>query len=276
MKKKVLTTKDFLTTGKAFDLILNTEYQMLETTPIPDNLELYYNSEAYISHNTKPKTLFEKAYGIVRNHTVNQKKKLLNKLVIDKGCLLDVGCGTGAFLKIMHDNGWDTCGVEPNSKARNHVASLGINVQTSLQDLKNKSFDVITLWHVLEHLPNLYEAVNQIKMLLKPGGFLIIAVPNFNSFDANYFQSYWAAYDVPRHLWHFSRKSIPKLFAPEFNLIREKPMWFDAFYVSMLSKKYKSGNAFAFMALPVGLYSNFLGLFTKEYSSITYILKKSI
>ena len=132
----------------------------------------------------------------------------------------------------------------------------------------------MTLWHVLEHLPELEFEINRLKRMVKPGGHLIIAVPNYKSYDAGYYQEYWAAYDAPRHLWHFSRKSMENIFCDSMHLVDVKPMWFDAFYVSLLSEKYKSGNSFSIKALFIALWSNIKALNSKEYSSLIYCFQK--
>ena len=190
--------------------------------------------------------------------------------------ILDIGCGTGDFLKYGIQNfKINGVGVEPNSKARSISDSKNINVSNSIADLDGKKFDVITLWHVLEHVKDLNEYFTFLKNHLKQDGVLIIAVPNFKSYDAAYYKNYWAAWDVPRHLWHFSKKSIKKL-ADEnnFKLIHIKPMYFDSFYVSLLSEEYKTGSKNIVKAFCIGFLSNISGMFTKEYSSHIYILKK--
>ena len=192
--------------------------------------------------------------------------------------ILDVGCGTGDFLKAAQNNGWVVIGIEPNQEARSIANSKTNNAVFDIDHLSkiNDHFDVITLWHVLEHLPDLKTQIENLKRLLNPNGTLIIAVPNFKSYDAKFYKSNWAAYDVPRHLWHFSKKSISKLFQNNgLKVIKHKPMLFDSFYVSLLSEKYKSGKMNPFRALWVGLYSNILGFIKKEYSSHIYILKSS-
>lgn len=171
---------------------------------------------------------------------------------------------------------WRVCGIEPSVDARLRSREKKMELLSNLDQIKNKKFQVITLWHVLEHLPDLNDDIQKIKSLLNEEGTLVIAVPNFKSFDANYYKEFWAAYDVPRHLWHFSTKSIEGIFAKHgMRLIKKSPMWFDAFYVSLLSEKYKSGNSNFLRALFVGFKSNVLGLITKEYSSVIYILKKN-
>jgi 2-polyprenyl-3-methyl-5-hydroxy-6-metoxy-1,4-benzoquinol methylase len=165
--------------------------------------------------------------------------------------------------------------VEPNYDAKMRAQEKGINLNSNIDLLSENKYDVITLWHVLEHLPNLEEQIEKIIALLNENGVLIIAVPNFNSFDAKYYKNYWAAFDVPRHLWHFSKNTIKLLFANHgWKVVHTKPMVFDAFYVSLLSEKYKTGKQNYFKALMMGMRSNLKSLSTKESSSQIYILKK--
>ena len=203
---------------------------------------------------------------------------MINSFQSETKTVLDVGCGTGDFLLICKTNGWSVVGVEPNSKAKKLTKD---KLQTdvifeNINEIKSNQFDVITLWHVLEHVPDLDEYILKLKLLLKPNGILVIAVPNYKSFDARYYKNFWAAFDVPRHLWHFSQKSIQLLFS-KFNFKLEKvlPMYFDSFYVSLLSEKYKSGSSNFIKAFFVGLYSNLKAISNNEYSSLIYILKKN-
>ena len=156
------------------------------------------------------------------------------------------------------------------------MANNSVYKTDHLLNLDNHSFDIITLWHVLEHLPNLEEHIETFKRLLKPNGTLIIAVPNYKSYDAKIYKTYWAAFDVPRHLWHFSKKSI-KILMETFNMnvVKMYPMQFDAFYVSLLSEKYRTGRMKIFRPLFVGLFSNVKAVWSKEYSSIIYCVKKA-
>ncbi|TBN04040.1 class I SAM-dependent methyltransferase [Hyunsoonleella flava] len=274
-----LIVKDYSVSGEEFHLIENSEYGYLETSPRPSENKLpeYYKSEDYISHTDSKRNLFEKAYHFVRSISLKKKLKLINSFSLKGKTLLDVGCGTGDFLKTSQKNGWQVFGIEPNEKARaiaNKKTSNAVFEIEHLLKFKAHSFDIITLWHVLEHLPNLEEHISIIKKLLKPEGKLIIAVPNYQSYDAKYYKAFWAAYDVPRHLWHFNRDSVSSLVG-KFNLkvIKTKPMWFDAFYVSMLSEKYKSGKMNPIKGFWVGLVSNIKALGSKEASSLIYIIK---
>lgn len=269
-------TKDHFKTGEEFSLVWNTDHDMLITTPQPsvEKLSYYYESENYISHNDDAKGVMAFLYRTVKRRSLKNKISLIESRLGTKGSLLDVGAGTGEFCKVAFDNNWKVEGVEPSKVALKFANEKGIKMYTSIENVVDKKYDVITLWHVLEHLPNLDDVIKKLSDLLKPNGVLIIAVPNYNSFDAGYYKSFWAAYDVPRHLWHFSKESIPRLFKESFKVVSIKPMWFDSFYVSLLSEKYKSGSGFSIKALFVGLISNVKAIFTKEYSSVVYCLRK--
>jgi 2-polyprenyl-3-methyl-5-hydroxy-6-metoxy-1,4-benzoquinol methylase len=250
---------------------------MLETYPMPslEKLPSYYKSEAYISHTDASKTLFDKAYQFIKGINIKHKIKLINSLDIAEKKILDIGCGTGDFLNACKKNNFEVFGVEPNEKA-NQIANkkIGDKLVKNLNEISESTFDVITMWHVLEHVPNLEEYISQIKKLLKPSGYLIVAVPNFKSFDAVYYKQFWAAFDVPRHLWHFSKKTIQTLFSrKQITIIKILPMYFDSFYVSVLSEKHKTGKNNLAKAFGVGLLSNLKAIRSKEYSSLIYVLK---
>ncbi len=267
--------KDHFLSGEEFDLLYNQEFEMLVTSPVPENLDSYYDSGAYISHSNQKKGIFEKTYGLVKSIALKRKLKLINSFDLPGKSLLDIGAATGHFLSTSKNGGWDVTGTEPNEKARSIASHQGIELLENSNRLKKQSFDVITLWHVLEHIENLSECISQLNELLKDDGRIVIAVPNYKSFDAQYYNEYWAAYDVPRHLWHFCKESIGKLFSKD-NIVVDQilPMKFDAFYVSLLSEKYKTGKMNPFKAFVSGLKSNKKAKLTGEYSSLIYVLKK--
>lgn len=277
-ENKFLTVKDYSVSKETFVLLYNKEYDLLKTHPFPniDLLPKYYESEDYISHTDGKRTFFEKLYHLVKKRAIKNKVKLINSYHKNKGILLDVGCGTGDFLVEAQSQGWKVTGYEPNEAAKKLTNSKDVSTIDNLVSLSSNSFDVITLWHVLEHVPNLEEYIKNLKKLLKPSGTLIVAVPNYKSYDAIYYKRHWAAYDVPRHLWHFSKKSIKRLFSDvDMNLACVLPMWFDSFYVSMLSEKNKTGKINFIKAFFIGLRSNCVGLFKKEFSSHIYVLKNN-
>lgn len=274
--KSFISVKDFSVSGESFSLLLNEEYQILKTHPQPtlDKLGSYYEFEDYISHTDGKRTLFEKMYHFIKRKAIRDKVKLINSYQPVKGRILDIGAGTGDFLLECKNQNWDILGIEPNDKAKGIAVGKGIKFGDTIEKLESNSFDVITMWHVLEHVPDVEHQVAELKRLLKPSGTIIIAVPNFKSYDANYYKEFWAAYDVPRHLWHFSKTAIEKLFDKQnMNLEDIKPMWFDSFYVSLLSEKYKSGKMNFISGFFIGLISNVSGFFKKEFSSHIYVLK---
>ncbi len=274
--KPFLNCIDFTVSQESYEVMRNEVYDMLVTSPVPSNLEKYYVSENYISHTDSKTSLFDKVYQLVKNYTLKQKLKLINSFHTEEKTILDIGAGTGDFLKICAKSGWKTKGIEPSDKARTLAKKKEINLLKDISEINDSKFDVITLWHVLEHIPNLLEYVQKLKQLLKTNGVLIVAVPNHKSYDANYYKEYWAAFDVPRHLWHFSKASISKLFSL-VNMTIEKvlPMKFDSYYVSLLSEKYKTQKSKPIKAFFTGLKSNLKAKQTGEYSSLIYIIKNN-
>lgn len=270
-----LTTKDYFLTKEEFSLELDTHYDMLVTKPQPKNLDKYYQTSNYISHTDQSTNFFEKIYSIAKKYTLHKKTKLINQFSNNGKTLLDIGCGTGEFLVTAKKENWTIFGVEPNKQAREKAVSKKLNVVENLENLGQQKFNVISLWHVMEHLPDLKNQIKKITNLLAEEGTLIIAVPNFKSNDAIHYKEYWAAYDTPRHLWHFSQKAISELFKEQnFKIIQTLPMKFDSYYVSLLSEKYKNGKQNYFKAIYQGWLSNYKANRTSEYSSLTYVLKR--
>jgi 2-polyprenyl-3-methyl-5-hydroxy-6-metoxy-1,4-benzoquinol methylase len=273
-----LTVKDHSVSGETFQLVLDEELQLLKTHPQPalEALGKYYESDDYISHTDGKRTLFEKLYHTVKQKALRDKIKLIESLSRGRGNLLDVGAGTGDFLVEAKKNGWATTGIEPSEKAKAISVSKGVEFAENLAAIESHSQDVITMWHVLEHVPDLGNEISELKRILKPDGVLVVAVPNYKSYDAKYYGQYWAAYDVPRHLWHFSKTSIKKLFAVQsLELIKVLPMKFDSFYVSLLSEKYKTGKMNFIGGFLTGLRSNLKAKKNMEYSSHIYVLKNA-
>ncbi|WP_317162747.1 class I SAM-dependent methyltransferase [Winogradskyella endarachnes] len=280
-KPTYLTLKDHSVSKEEFQLLYNKALDMLETYPEPkgEKLSEYYKSEDYISHTDTKRNLLEFAYHKVRAISLKRKLKLINSFQSETKQLLDIGCGTGDFLQTALNDNWNITGIEPNESARqiaNSKTNNAVYETEELSKLKPNSFDVITLWHVLEHLPDLEMHTALFKSLLKPNGTLVIAVPNYKSYDAQYYKNFWAAYDVPRHLWHFSKTSILELFKKKsMTLENILPMKFDAYYVCLLSEKYKSGYMNAVKAFWIAWQSNRKAKRSKEYSSHIYMLKNA-
>jgi len=276
--RSVLEVKDFSVSGHLFSLNECNEcgLRFTQDAPGPDSIAPYYQFEQYISHTNTNKGLVNKLYQGVRKFTLRQKRKLIQK---SSGCqtghLLDVGCGTGAFASAMQRAGWTVTALEPDAGARN-IAREQFGVQAvdsaQLYQLPEAQYDVITLWHVLEHMHQLKDVLVQLRKLLKPEGTLFIAVPNYMSYDAMAFGEYWAAYDVPRHLYHFTPRSMRALLSAHQLVVTETlPMWFDSFYVSLLSTANRSGRTDYVKAFLTGCISNLRALAdTEKCSSIIY------
>jgi 2-polyprenyl-3-methyl-5-hydroxy-6-metoxy-1,4-benzoquinol methylase len=274
-----LKTKDYFLSKEEFTIVQcgNCGFRFVNPSPNEQELGRYYESTEYISHNNEKKDLRNYLYSIIRNFTIQAKFNLVRKNSTGNR-ILDWGCGTGEFLANCQKNGWNVTGFEPNKSARDFAKQkhqIEVKDKEGLAALGRSEYDVITLWHVLEHIYNLEDAMKTITKILKPSGTIIIAVPNSNSWDALHYQKYWAAYDVPRHLYHFTQKTISKL-AESHSLTTERviPMKLDSFYVSLLSEKYQRGNYNYFRAAINGVRSNFYARHhNKEYSSLIFICK---
>lgn len=279
--RKTLLAKDHTVSGELFEIwnCSNCTACFTQNIPSANNIGKYYQSENYISHSDTKKGFINHLYHFVRYRTIKLKRQLVIHARGKKtGNLLDVGAGTGAFAHAMQQAKWKVTALEPDDTARQNAATnyqLVLQGLDSLFQLKENDFDVITLWHVLEHVHDLDSYMTQFKKLLKPSGILVIAVPNYKSGDAKHYAEYWAAYDVPRHLYHFSPYSMELLAEQFYFRVKEyKPMWFDSFYVSMLSEKYKHNKNNVISALWQGLRSNLIAIGdTKKCSSVIYILR---
>lgn len=241
-----LTVKDHFLSKESFNLDLCDNCQLLFTNPRPilERIGDYYKSEEYVSHSSTKKGIVNRVYAKVRSYTLKKKIALLQELTPGKD-LLDIGAGTGHFLAKAKEAGFHVLGLEPDQDARKVALSEnGIELKDlSLLHHLNQKFHAITMWHVLEHVYNLQEDLDKISSLIIQDGVLIVAVPNYTSFDAQHYKEYWAAYDVPRHLYHFSPKSIiPLVESKGLKFEKMLPMKFDSYYVSMLSEKYKGGS----------------------------------
>ena len=275
----IITCNDYTVSQNPFNIVGCKQCSFRFTNPRPtnDNLPEFYKSINYISHSDTKKGFVSQVYHLVRKYTLNQKLKLL-KANVAVGNLLDYGCGTGTFLKQANAKGWNSFGTEPDEGARELSNS---NKRLAFENKKELNafdplitFNAITLWHVLEHVTDLPETLNFFKQKLNPNGVLIFAVPNNNSYDAKHYKAHWAAYDLPRHLYHFEAKTISQLLAKfGFALHETYPMKFDSFYVSMLSEKYLSGQINYFKAFLVGLLSNLKAKKATDYSSVIYVFK---
>ena len=279
---EVFKVKDNTVSQEYFEIYhcRNCQVRFTQNSPSETSIAAYYKSEDYISHTDTSKDLINRIYRFVRSFSLNQKKKLVEKETgIKKGNLLDVGSGTGHFASAMQKAAWQVTGLEPDEGARalaSNEHSIELLSSGELFNLAGKRFDAITLWHVLEHIHDLKKYIQTFKKLLSDNGKLFIAVPNYTSYDAEKYKEYWAAYDVPRHLYHFTPQTMQWLMKEcGLKIVDVKPMWFDSFYVSLLSSKYKNGNTKWVGAFWTGLISNFKAMSdAKKCSSVIYIISK--
>lgn len=280
--KNVLSVKDYTVSNETFVIAECNSCSLRFTQDVPDAASIapYYKSENYISHTNTSKGLINRLYQSVRKRTLKQKRRLIERASgIKKGRLLDVGSGTGAFANEMQQAGWQVTGLEPDADAR-AVGKQSYNIDLAdigqFYQLRESSYDVITMWHVLEHVHDLQGYIAKLKLLLTENGKLFIAVPNYTSKDAAAYKEQWAAYDVPRHLYHFSPRSMQVLMEKHgLRILQHKPMWYDSFYVSMLSSKYIHGKPNLVGAFFKGLGSNLKAMGdVKRCSSVIYIISK--
>lgn len=268
--------KDHFLSQEIFEIIETDIKGVYKTLPVPTNLSSYYESADYISHHQDSGSLKEKLYKFLQSFNLKYKKNIILENTSNAKTVLDYGCGAGEFIKFI-ENDFQTFGLEPNTAARNNALEKvkKTTIIADLNSISDNSLDVITLWHVFEHIENQKEILAEFYKKLKSDGTLIIAVPNLKSYDAKKYKEFWAAYDVPRHLYHFSKDGLKNLVEQNnFRLVKIKHLLLDSFYISMLSEKYQKSSLFWFKGFISGLISNLKASKNGEYSSLIYIIKK--
>jgi SAM-dependent methyltransferase len=278
----VFRAEDYTVTHETFSIWQCKQCSLRFTQDVPDAeaIGVYYRSEEYISHSNTTKGLVNSLYHLVRRQTLADKRHLIVSATGKRqGKLLDIGAGTGAFVAYMQQHGWEVTGLEPDETARERALAdhkVQLTDTSSLFSLPAGSYDAVTLWHVLEHVHDLHPYVEQLKALINPGGRIFIAVPNYTANEATVYGPAWAAYDVPRHLYHFSPDAMEDLLTRHgLQLIYDQPMWYDSFYISMLSEKYKYGKGNTLRAVYRGMISNMKAFVDKsKCSSLIYVVGK--
>lgn len=276
-----LWVKDLFLTQEPFQIHECLSCGLLFTEPRPDaeHIGKYYQSEEYYSHQENKKGFIPKVYEAVKKINLKHKYKLATK-GIKEGRLLDIGCGVGDFLHTAEEHGWNCTGVEPSEEAKNIARKrikADIIASEDLEKLPDASFDLITMWHVLEHVDDLKWQVEQLQRLVKPQGRIVIAVPNYKSYDAQFYKELWAAYDVPRHLSHFNKTTLTKFFKSKRMVLKktEKLIW-DAYYISYMSEQYKLHSLPLARGVYRGWISNCKAKRSGEWSSLVYIFEKNL
>lgn len=274
-----LSTQDYFLTQEDFELDKCVSCGLVFTNPIPhpSRIGSYYNSDKYYSHPTNKSSIVSWIYNRVKQINLRNKYSILTKYA-DKGELLDIGCGSGDFLNYAKKHGWKVSGIEPNNAARTYASKItGVEILTPEQAdmVPSDHFDVVSMWHVLEHVLDVKEQIAQIKRCAKADAKIIIALPNHQSPDAIHYKGHWAAWDVPRHLYHFNKTAVQNLFGGfGCRLVDIHPMKWDAFYVALLSEKYLQNPFPYFKAIVKGGRSNRLARQGMNYSSLIYVFEK--
>ena len=278
---KFLELKDYFLTQENFEILECNDCKLLFTTPrpTPDKIGDYYKSDDYLSHNESKKGIVPKIYNLVKKVNIKNKFNItVNGQQTTDNSILDIGCGVGDFLNYAKEKGCNITGIEPSEDARKIAEEkLGTKIFSpeELQNIPNESFDIVTMWHVLEHVADLKTEIDHLERIVKKNGRLVLALPNYKSFDAEYYKDKWAAYDVPRHLNHFSSTSIKNIFdTTAFQLIDIKPLKWDSYYISMLSEQYLKHSNALLKAMITGCKSNCKARKSGEYSSLVYVFTK--
>lgn len=280
--REVMMVKDHSVSGESFPITecLDCTLRFTQDVPSANSISPYYKSENYISHTNTSKGIVNRMYQFVRKRTLAGKRKLVVRHTgTPSGELLDVGSGVGSFVHEMKTNGWNVTGLEPDADARKvakDTYKVALNDSQFLYKLPPGTFHAITMWHVLEHVHELHPYLQHISKLLTASGRLFVAVPNYTSYDAAVYRDYWAAYDVPRHLYHFSPASMKMLMEKNgMEIVSYEPMWYDSFYISILSSKYRNGSTNWLSAAWNGLRSNMQALGdVKKCSSVIYVIRR--
>lgn len=275
--RNTLICKDHLVTGESFAITTCTNCGLLVTNPRPDpnSITKYYQSDKYLSHNTDV-SLLGKFYSLAQRYTLWYKYRLLRKHRAS-GRLLDYGCGSGTFLQYIARKGYEARGVEPTAAALESTLSKKVAAYATLEQAREQEakFDIITMWHVLEHVHDLRPTLKHLRKSLHKKGLIVIAVPNIMSWDSQHYKQNWAAYDVPRHLYHFRDQNLALLLKDlKFKHVHTAPLYLDAFYISLLSEKYASGHQNIIKSILNGCKSNIYGLTNNQYSSMIYVFQK--
>ena len=274
--KQDLKIRDHFLTKEVFNVVEHSE-GVLKTQPDLDEktLKKYYDSSQYSSHNNIG-GFIGFLYSLSARIMLSFKFRVLAKHINKESLIVDFGCGTGGFMSSLKKKKYNVVGVDSNKKARDKCLEKKLTTFKSIKDFK-ENIDAITFWHSFEHVSNPNEILNQIINQSKNNLTVVIALPNYRSFDAQHYGAFWAAYDVPRHRFHYSQIGIKKLMKSHgFECLKTKPMLLDAFYISIMSEKYRKSKLSFVKGIMVGLISNLLGLFSSSYSSSVFVFKKTI
>ena len=270
-----MIVKDHFLTNKSFEIkkISDGVLATLPKTNVRD-LKPYYDAKNYHSHSST-NSLMSRLYNFSSHIMSFRKVKFVSRFLKNKNTILDFGCGKGRFLLSAKKRGFEVYGVDFITGFQKDLSIKNIKIYNKIESL-SETVDAITFWHSLEHINEVSQTLILCRKYLSQNGILVVAVPNFDSFDANYYKNFWAAYDVPRHRFHFNKKGLLKTIQKHgFKHLRTKPMFLDSIYVSILSEKYKGTKMYYLLGFLVGALSNLIALFSQEYSSNTFVFEKT-
>ena len=278
-----LQLKDYFLTQESFEIVECDDCHLLYTTPrpTPDVIGNYYKSENYFSHQENKKGFVPRIYEAVKKVNIKRKFALATDgiLLENDRQMLEIGCGVGDFLHYAEQKGWHCYGAEPSDDAVKILklkSDAKVVKPEQIESFSDASFDLICMWHVLEHVDNLKWQITQLKRLAKPHGRIVVAVPNYQSYDARFYHDKWAAYDVPRHLNHFSREFVfNQLNDSELILKSVHPLVWDSFYVSYMSEQFLNHRMPLLRGFCRGLISNGKALVSGQYSSLVYVFERA-
>ena len=248
----------------------------LNPRPKFENIKKFYQSHEYDPHKNLKNNFRDKTYKIVQKLTLKWKHKIITSF-ITTGALLDIGGGRGAFAKFMKEKGWEVTLQENFGKIDKRINGLHHIKKLEELDCSDK-FDVITLWHSLEHIHDIHALFNKINKFLNPVGILLIAVPNINAPERKFYNKNWAPYDAPRHLYHFNLSSLTLLCSNYgYEIVQKFSLYQDTPYNILLS--IKNYNLIQLIKAGIVFFYSFITTLIRgpNYASSTLILcRKSI
>jgi len=215
-------------------------FKFLSPRPKFSGITYYYENDDYDPHRLENKSIFHTVYGWVQKIALRWKFKHISKF-IRSGNLLDIGGGGGRFCSYFKSKGWRVSLQDNSSKARFLAQEADIETYTLLSEIQSQQFDLITMWHSLEHIHAIDALFQNVNRLTSDDGFLVVAVPNINAPERKFLGKDWAPWDAPRHLYHFNYAQLSKLLRKygwkiEFSM----PMIQDTPYNILLSLNIKS------------------------------------
>ena len=273
---------DFTVSRESYILMRCPECGMVYTSNPPKECDTskYDKLDLKLKLGDSPAGLIHKLYYYIRLRMLSRKAHIVeSQSYRTGGSLLNYGAKTGYFSHKMERRGWKVTSIEKYHEERLFSLEMFHHRMFDVPEMDRlhpETFDVITLWHVFEHCYDPNGLLDKFYKLLRPTGILIMACPNIRSTDAMHYGPYWAAYDVPRHLWHFNTTSLSELAHKHgFTLMHRERMPFDCFYISILSEKHKRHKMAFLRGILYGFHCWLVSLAHPDSSSsMVYVFRK--